>query len=140
MPMSNRIEKYEDVRTILDSVLETGGGKAFFPTKGKAETWRFRAYHFMKLWREGKGGKPKDKYNMLTLKRPEEPEAAGDEWSIPIIIDVKEQPRFEPFIEPDSETEGLADQQSDEAPDPGFEDAIREARAAIGIRLPEDNE
>ena len=49
MPMPKAIGQYDDVRAVLDTALEQGGGTYELPTYRKAVRWRMRAYYFRTL-------------------------------------------------------------------------------------------
>ena len=64
MPLSNKIEAYEDIKVILDAVLAQGGGSYILPSAKEAHKFRFRAYKFRNLaTAQGIG-----KYNALILR------------------------------------------------------------------------
>ena len=58
---------YSDVRAVLDSALEHGGGIFRCDTYGMAVHWRQRAYKFRKLYAEMMGVKAESPYDQLVL-------------------------------------------------------------------------
>ena len=68
-PRANRLGMYADVRGVLDSALEHGGGTFQCETYGAAVHWRQRAYKFRKLYAETLGEKKESPYDMLVLHR-----------------------------------------------------------------------
>lgn len=51
-PPANRLGMYDDVRAVLDTALQSGGGALELPSYGQAVHWRQRAYKFRKLYAE----------------------------------------------------------------------------------------
>lgn len=71
MTKSNRLGMYADVRAVLDSALEAGGGTFRCDSHGAAVHWRQRAYRFRKLFAETIGPKAMSPYDVLVLPRLE---------------------------------------------------------------------
>lgn len=69
MTKSNRLGMYADVRSVLDSALESGGGTFRCADYGSAVHWRQRAYRFRKLYAETLGPKSMSPYDVLVLPR-----------------------------------------------------------------------
>lgn len=66
---SNRLGIYADVRAVLDSALEHGGGVFTAPDHGAAVHWRQRAYRFRKAFAETLGPQAMSPYDVLVLPR-----------------------------------------------------------------------
>lgn len=71
MTKSNRLGIYADVRAVLDSALEHGGGIFRCLQHGHAVHWRQRAYRFRKLYAETLGPNAMSPYDVLVLPRLE---------------------------------------------------------------------
>lgn len=69
MTKSNRLGMYSDIRAVLDSALESGGGTFLCPDYGSAVHWRQRAYRFRKLFAETLGPRAMSPYDVLVLPR-----------------------------------------------------------------------
>lgn len=69
MTKSNRLGMYADVRAVLDSALESGGGTFACADYGSAVHWRQRAYRFRKLYAETLGPRAMSPYDVLVLPR-----------------------------------------------------------------------
>ena len=69
MTKSNRLGMYADVRSVLDSALEHGGGTLKCADHGSAVHWRQRAYRFRKLFAETLGPRAMSPYDVLVLPR-----------------------------------------------------------------------
>lgn len=79
----NRLGLYDDVRTILDAALASGGGEFVLSTHGQAMHWRQRAYKFRKLYAQILGLDAMSPYDRLTMPTPPED-------SCTVIIKVRE--------------------------------------------------
>lgn len=69
MTKSNRLGIYADVRAVLDSALEHGGGLFRCLSHGQAVHWRQRAYRFRKVYAETLGPRDMSPYDALVLPR-----------------------------------------------------------------------
>lgn len=49
MSLSNDVLAYSDVKSVLDTAIERGGGKYTLKSESKAYHWRARAYKYRKL-------------------------------------------------------------------------------------------
>lgn len=50
MPLSNKLAKYSDIKTVLDAAIDAGLPAEYtLPTENAAIRWRQRAYHFRNL-------------------------------------------------------------------------------------------
>lgn len=69
MTRTNRLGLYADVRAVLDSALEHGGGTFTALDHGAAVHWRQRAYRFRKAFAETLGLRGMSPYDVLVLPR-----------------------------------------------------------------------
>jgi hypothetical protein len=69
MTRVNRLGMFADVRAVLDSALESGGGTFRCADYGSAVHWRQRAYRFRKLFAETLGPRAMSPYDVLVLPR-----------------------------------------------------------------------
>ena len=60
---------YEDIRTILDATLASGGGVYDCTTHGQAIHWRQRVYRFRKLYAETLGLTKESQYDRIVIPR-----------------------------------------------------------------------
>lgn len=68
MPVSRNINRYGDVRSILDQALRAETARYTLPSEGKATNWRLRAYTFMRL--AGEAGDHRYEVLKLALDGP----------------------------------------------------------------------
>lgn len=83
MTKSNRLGIYADVRAVLDSALEHGGGTLTCDSPGAAIHWRQRAYRFRKAFAETLGPRAMSPYDVLVL-----PRLAND--SLEVVINIRQ--------------------------------------------------
>jgi len=117
-PVSNRLGMYDDIRTVLDAALKSGGGifranDSFGqPSHGAAIHWRQRAYKFRKLYAQtiaNDSSLAMSPYDKLTL-----PQIA--DGSCDVIIKVRTQAgTFMPNTEPYKSDVGPEDELFDVA-------------------------
>lgn len=69
MIKSNRLGMFADVRAVLDTALEHGGGTFTAHDHGAAVHWRQRAYRFRKAYAETLGPRDMSPYDALVLPR-----------------------------------------------------------------------
>lgn len=78
--MKRSAAMYDDVRQILDSAIESGGGVVQLTSPGQAVRWRQRAYEFRKLMREKSDWSI---YDRITLRKLE----PGDSHIVIAVIE-----------------------------------------------------